>query len=435
MATYKVLQDIEAEDKLVGPLTLRQCIYAAVAATCMWLAWLSIARGLVIGALFFLPFIGTAVFFAFPWRKEQSTEVWALAKVRFMFKPRKRIWDQTGAKELVTVTAPRQVVTNTRRRLSEDEVRGRLKALADTVDSRGWAVKNVPLDMYLQTGANMPTSDRLISGTSLPNQVSIPDAVHSSDIFDMAVSPVAQQFEQRITAAANAHREELLRQVDHPEIAPAAQPAGQQQWFASQQPQGNVPTALDPNAEELALAEEIKRKQQMMHDGHGVAYGHMRVIQPLDMQGRPQGQAANVDASRPDQQANFAENGPVIADPNNPDSLASQAASLMGGNMASPAMPQAAMPMAPPMQQQWQNVPAAPAPDMPQQPQYAPQSMGQAPTPLMDEVLQATTPVTPPPNPAILGLANNNDLDIATIAREAQRQNGDTVDEVVIPLH
>ncbi len=30
MSTYKVIQDIEAEDKLLGPLTLRQFIYAAV---------------------------------------------------------------------------------------------------------------------------------------------------------------------------------------------------------------------------------------------------------------------------------------------------------------------------------------------------------------------------------------------------------------------
>ena len=28
MATYKVLQDIEAEDKLIGPLTLKQFVFA-----------------------------------------------------------------------------------------------------------------------------------------------------------------------------------------------------------------------------------------------------------------------------------------------------------------------------------------------------------------------------------------------------------------------
>jgi len=30
MATYKVIQDIEAEDKLLGPMTLRQFIYAVI---------------------------------------------------------------------------------------------------------------------------------------------------------------------------------------------------------------------------------------------------------------------------------------------------------------------------------------------------------------------------------------------------------------------
>jgi hypothetical protein len=31
MATYKVIQDIEAEDKLVGPLSLKQFIFALIA--------------------------------------------------------------------------------------------------------------------------------------------------------------------------------------------------------------------------------------------------------------------------------------------------------------------------------------------------------------------------------------------------------------------
>ena len=31
MAVYKVIQDIEAEDKLLGPLTLKQFIFGAVA--------------------------------------------------------------------------------------------------------------------------------------------------------------------------------------------------------------------------------------------------------------------------------------------------------------------------------------------------------------------------------------------------------------------
>jgi hypothetical protein len=51
--------------------------------------------------------------------------------------------------------------------------------------------------------------------------------------------------------------------------------------------------------------------------------------------------------------------------------------------------------------------------------------------------LQSVAPgVTPTPDPAILNLANNNDLNVATIAREAQaRRGGDPPNEVTVSLH
>ena len=57
MATYKVIQDVEAEDKLVGPLTLWQFIYALIAIFCMWLGFLAITKGLAFLLAILLPFI------------------------------------------------------------------------------------------------------------------------------------------------------------------------------------------------------------------------------------------------------------------------------------------------------------------------------------------------------------------------------------------
>jgi hypothetical protein len=45
----------------------------------------------------------------------------------------------------------------------------------------------------------------------------------------------------------------------------------------------------------------------------------------------------------------------------------------------------------------------------------------------------APSAVTPPTNPAIMALANNDDLNVATLAREAQKAKQQT--EVVISLH
>src|ERR1700761_2447452 len=135
MATYKVIQDVEAEDKLVGPLTLRQFIYAGISVLSVYLGFLSATKGAAFMLVVFVPITAICGFFAFPWGQDQPTEVWALARIRFMIKPRRRIWDQSGAKEPVSVTAPPVVIHRFTNGLSQDEVRSRLTALADTIDS------------------------------------------------------------------------------------------------------------------------------------------------------------------------------------------------------------------------------------------------------------------------------------------------------------
>src|SRR5690348_7727037 len=143
MATYKVIQDIEAEDKLIGPLTLRQSIYGGIAAVCGYLSFVVLTKGPTLLLFIFLPPTLFAAFFAFPWGRDQSTEIWALAKIRFYLKSRRRLWDQSGIKELVTITAPKREVKRRTNELSQPEVHSRLSALASTLDTRGWAVKNV----------------------------------------------------------------------------------------------------------------------------------------------------------------------------------------------------------------------------------------------------------------------------------------------------
>jgi PrgI family protein len=387
MATYKVLQDIEAEDKLVGPLTLRQCIYAAMAALGIWLSYISMNTAPFLIAAF-LPFIATGIFFAFPWRKEQSTEVWALAKIRFMLKPRRRIWDQSGVKELVTITAPRKAAPARRRNLTETEVRNRLKALAETVDSRGWATKNVPLNMYLE--AESQASDRLVAGTQLPSNVVLPDAVNGSDMFDDAANPVAQQFEAKMTAAANAHRQQLVQQVNNPDTIPQ-QPAGD--WFSAGQSRlVPLPNNLTPE-QEAALVEDIKHKQEEKHAQSAGNYGHMRVINPASAQTQI-AQPVQAGAVPPTTQwTQEAIDSMPQVQPADTTGFTAQATQLMQSNLP----PAQMAPAAPPAWQQ--------------------------------------APVTLPPNPATMELANNNDLSVAAIAREARRLNGGSEEEVVVSLH
>jgi len=363
MATYKVIQDIEAEDKLLGPLTLRQFIYAIITVVCIYFSYLAVTKHVGFLAIIFLPPALFTGFLAWPWGRDQPTEVWAVAKVRFLFKPRKRIWDQSGVKNLVTVTAPKRVEEDRTDGLSQIEVKSRLEALANTIDSRGWAIKNVNLNTYQQPSPLAQTSsDRLIDLSSMPQAVPSYDVTAADDIMDAQNNPIAQQFDQMINASAQAHRQHIVNQLQQPTVPGAtAQPSNlpADYWFLNQptevpQPRKNetifskaqvvVPGtdqdeapeahAADPTAAEEALAEKLKAQ----HDKPKASYAHMRTIQPID--------------------------------------------------------------------------PAHPTPQ------------------------PATTPtVTAAPDPAKINLANRNDLNVATIARIANRQDEPPEDEVVISLH
>jgi hypothetical protein len=315
MATYKVLQDIEAEDKLVGPLTLRQFIYAAVTAICLYIGFLLITKGAPLIAFIFLPPAMVTGFFAFPWGREQPTEIWALAKMRFMIKPRKRIWDQSGVKELVTVTAPKRVEPFYTSNLSQNEVSSRLHALADTIDSRGWAIKNVQTGMSTMptvTGVNPADSDRLVGVNILP-EVQPLAGTPADDMMDEQTSPIAKQFDQMIKQSNAQHHERILQEISQAQAAPPPPPPvpaptttpPNDYWFLNQSPvSGPVQTvhpttavaSSEPTPEEQLLAHQLKEQNR---DGISIAYGHLRTIQPLSKQAKAAATQPQTDASTP----------------------------------------------------------------------------------------------------------------------------------------
>jgi hypothetical protein len=350
VSQYKVIQDIEAEDKLVGPFSLRQFIYAGIAAVCIYLGVICVSKGAAFMLVVLLPPAIFCAFFAWPWSPDQPTEVWALARIRFYFKPRRRIWDQSGVKELVTITAPKKVEHNFTNGLSQTEVKSRLAALADTIDSRGWVVKNSLVNLSTnQYGAVAADSDRLVSYSNLPQEVSNFDVHASDDILDEQNNPIAQQFDQMIQTSTRTRRAQIQNELRSQGVAPATpQPQpGQNLWFLNQ----NQPTAAAPSApaqtdvtpdEEARLTEELKSHHQRQIPP---SYSHLKNITPLSQQ-------------------------PAAT--------------------AQPALP------------------------------------------------TDTKPTPPAPDPAILNLANNNDLNVATLAREAHKAREPKQppdDEVVISLH
>jgi len=195
MGTYKVLQDIEAEDKLLGPLTLKQFIFAIIAAVFMFIAFMFAKVNIVLAAPWLIPILFFG-FMASPIGRDQPNDVWLAARIRFLIKPRKRHWDQSGMVELVTITAPKKAEAIRTNGLNQTQVSSRLKALSATMDSRGWAVKNLgasPIDSFTRGGAS-PSSDRLFDITTT-TQVPDVDIRDNEDILDPVSNMVAHRFD------------------------------------------------------------------------------------------------------------------------------------------------------------------------------------------------------------------------------------------------
>jgi hypothetical protein len=294
MATYKLMQDIEAEDKILGPLTLRQFIFALVGAFFSYLSFLSVTKHVAFLLLVFLPPALFCVFFAFPFGRDQPTEIWFLAKLRFWFLPRKRIWNQSGVKQLVTITVPKKVERILTNGLSQTEVKSRLNALASTLDSRGWAVKNV--NVYSQPAVVGGDGDRLIDLSNFPQEVPDEDpAIAANDIMDPSSSPVAQKVGSMVDQSTQAHRQQLIDEMSAP-MQPAPSSDG---WFTGQgfTPQAvatssplppvqaavaqTVPLAQTPD--EALISQQLRQHNNVLNE----ANEHLRTMRPLGQPSTP----------------------------------------------------------------------------------------------------------------------------------------------------
>jgi hypothetical protein len=384
VATYKLIQDIEAEDKILGPLTLRQFIFALIAVFLFYICFILVTKHAAFLLVLFLPPALFCAFFAFPFGRDQPTETWALAKLQFWFKPRRRIWNQSGVKELVTITVPKKVERVLTNGLSQTEVKSRLRALADTIDTRGWATKNASTGVYTPVVADLD-SDRLIDISSMPQEVPGEELPAVDDMLDETNNTIAQQFDTMIDLSSRNRRQQLLDQLNdvrQDKVPKQNADTASSNWFMNRGSGAGapvtpmaaagvpaavasppmvssagapVPIAGDTTLDETALSARLSARASSQQ----VSFGNLRTLQPL---GSP---AAMPPAGVPPA---------AVTDGANPQTAATD----------------------------------------------------------QNGTVTATS------DPAILSLAKNDDLDVATLAREAQKNRGgenQPRNEVMISLH
>ena len=140
MATDKVPQDVEAEDRLLGPFTFRQFVYLLIAAIAGALA-AALFQIFPLLAILPLPVIIFFLILALPLKKDQPMETYLAAIVSFYMKPNKRFWRPGQGETTIQITAPKIVEKSRTRDISEEEASHRLSFLSNLVDSEGYAIR------------------------------------------------------------------------------------------------------------------------------------------------------------------------------------------------------------------------------------------------------------------------------------------------------
>ena len=198
MAVYKVPQDVEADDKLIGPFSFRQFVYLIIVAISIAIAW-GLFQLFPLLALVPLPIIFLFGALALPLRKDQPMEIYLAAVVSFYIKPRKRLWQADGIQSLVEITAPKVVEVQRTKDLTQTEAERRLSYLANIVDSEGWAIRGVATPQI---------------PSSMQNEVFF-EAQQTEDVLDNE-GGVARSFDSMIDQADAKRRQDMMDRMHQP---------------------------------------------------------------------------------------------------------------------------------------------------------------------------------------------------------------------------
>lgn len=277
MAVYKVPQDVEADDKLIGPFSFRQFVYLIIVAIAIAIAW-GLGNLFIPLAIIPLPVILFFGALALPLRKDQPMEIYLAAVVSFHLKPRKRLWQADGIQSLVEITAPKVVEVVRSKDLSQSEAERRLSYLADIVDTGGWAIRNVAgaqaatamqsdvyfaaqqtEDMLANDGGVSRTFDTMISQADVRRRQEVLDRMHQTENQTMAVpaAPATPAF----TASALADPYANLNTTP----AVASQPVADPSVSYNPYPNSMRQSIITPLSEQPAQAPTPSPQAQQSH--------------------------------------------------------------------------------------------------------------------------------------------------------------------------
>ncbi len=182
MGQYKVPQNVETEDKILGPFSIKQFVYLVIAIMWGFLMWRIFGFVLPVAIVLILPVSGIFIALAVGKREEQSFENYFIAYIRFLMLPRKRVWMKDTDKDIVKPTPKPPPKPEEAKPPNPDEVRGQLHKLATIIDSRGRVQKNEVIQLPDPSAPQMSgLASRVIDPHINTHEVVAPNAIGPQD--------------------------------------------------------------------------------------------------------------------------------------------------------------------------------------------------------------------------------------------------------------
>ena len=246
MAQYKVPQDVEADDKLLGPFSFRQFVYLLIAGGLIALA-VGLFQLFPLLAIIPLPPVLLFVALALPLKKDQPMETYLAAIVSYYLKPRTRLWMPGQRESTIQITAPKKVEESRTRDITGEEATHRLSFLADIVDTGGYAIKgagNNPMREDLIAEANA-TAD-MFEGNHFNN---LSNVIQKDETERHA--EVVREMQQAINETENIAMSNVQLEKRFAEMKPTVSVGSPQQQMqnmsVSREEIFNSPTVILPN--------------------------------------------------------------------------------------------------------------------------------------------------------------------------------------------
>ena len=228
MATHMVPQDVEADDKLVGFLSLKQFIMTVMGIGFGYLTFFFFTKIHPLASLIWLPPTLVFLVLGLYQRKDQPIEVFLASALTFYFKPRTRIWSQEGHEDHVIITAPPKVEHHYTKDFSGEEAASRLAKLSIMMDSRGWASKQMADWQNPNLVSTVDSNNRLVHPQEAPGQMTIQQTyMQPADIMDSSTSLVARDFDNRINQVETSSRTHAMEVIDKARAEAIASPQSQ----------------------------------------------------------------------------------------------------------------------------------------------------------------------------------------------------------------